>query len=295
MRDRTLGRVTPSLHVGCPMWAHRPWVGRYLPTATHQGRELEAYGHLLNAVEGNTTFYALPSADTVARWAGQVDESFRFVFKVPRVVTHDRRLRDVDHLVASFVDLLVPLGGRVGGLTFQLPASFGPTELDAIDTVLARAPHGVRWSVEVRHPDFFDDPARADLERVLARRGAERVLLDSRALFSQAPRSDAGREAWEKKPRVPTLTEPLGVEPIVRFIGSDDADVTDAALAEWVPIVAGWIDEGRVPTFFVHTPDNLDSPELARQFHAAVRQLRPTIPALPEAVPIEAVEQQSLF
>jgi uncharacterized protein YecE (DUF72 family) len=277
------------------MWAHRPWVGRHLPTATRQGRELEAYGRLVNAVEGNTTFYALPSVETVVRWAAQVDESFRFVFKLPRVVTHDRRLRDVDQLVASFVELISPLGGRIGGVTLQLPASFGPSELDAIDSVLARAPHGLRWSVEVRHPDFFDDLASADLERVLARRGAERVLLDSRALFVQPPRTQAGREAWEHKPRVPALTEPVGDEPIVRFIGSDDRDVTEAALAEWAPIVADWLAEGRRPTFFVHTPDNLDSPELARRFHAAVREIHPATPALPEPPPIESAEQQSLF
>ena len=277
------------------MWAHRPWVGRHLPSTTPQGRELEAYARCVNAVEGNTTFYALPSAEAVERWGNQVDESFRFVFKLPRVVTHDRRLREVDELVASFVELVAPLGPRVGGLTFQLPASFGPTELDAIDSVLARAPRGVRWSVEVRHPDFFEDPGRRALERVLAGRGAERVLLDSRALFSQAPRSEAGREAWGKKPRVPTLTESIGDQPIVRFIGSDDPAVTDAALEEWVPIVAEWLADGCAPTFFVHTPDNLDSPALARHFHAAVRRSHPGTLPLPEPAPIEPVEQQSLF
>jgi uncharacterized protein YecE (DUF72 family) len=287
--------MSPSLYVGCPMWAHRPWVGRHLPTTTPQGRELEAYGHVVNAVEGNTTFYALPSAETVDRWAGQVDETFRFVFKLPRVITHDRRLRDVDGLVASFVELVAPLGPRIGGLTFQLPASFAPSDLAAIDAVLARAPQGVRWSVEVRHPDFFDEPARSDLDRVLDRHGAERVLLDSRALFSVPPRSEAGREAWGKKPRVPALADPVGDQPIVRFIGSDDPDVTAAALAEWVPIVADWVEEGRTPTFFVHTPDNLDSPSSARDFHAAVRQLRPELLALPTPLPLEPVEQQTLF
>lgn len=277
------------------MWAHRPWVGRHLPSTTPQGRELEAYARCVNAVEGNTTFYALPSVDTVERWASQVGESFRFVFKLPRVITHDRRLRDVDALVASFVELVAPLGLSIGGLTFQLPASFGPGELDAIDRVLARAPAAVRWSVEVRHPDFFDDPGRSALGRVLARRGAERVLLDSRALFSQPPRSEAGREAWGKKPRVPALTEAIGDGPIVRFIGSDDRDITDAALAEWVPIVADWLADGRTPAFFVHTPDNLDAPALARHFHGQVRCSHPGTLPLPEPVPIEPVEQQSLF
>ena len=36
-----------------------------LPAGTPTGRELHAYSRLLNAVEGNTTFYASPPATTV--------------------------------------------------------------------------------------------------------------------------------------------------------------------------------------------------------------------------------------
>ena len=50
----------PQLHVGCPSWAHRPWVGRFLPADTRPGTELYAYSRRVNAVEGNTTFYASP-------------------------------------------------------------------------------------------------------------------------------------------------------------------------------------------------------------------------------------------
>lgn len=277
------------------MWAHRPWVGRHLPAATAPGRELAAYARVVNAVEGNTTFYALPSAATVTRWATHVDPSFRFVCKVPQVATHERRLHDVDQVIAEFVELMAPLGPRLGGLTLQLPASFGPGDLALIDGVLARSPQVVRWSVEVRHPDFFDGTSRAALERVLVRRGAERVLLDSRALFAQPPRSEAGRDAWAKKPRVPTITEPLGDMPIVRFIGSDDPLVTDAALAEWEPIVARWVHEGRSPTFFVHTPDNVESPALARAFHAAVCARVPGLAPLPEPPSLHEQIQQTLF
>lgn len=277
------------------MWAHRPWVGRFLPAATPSGGELAAYARVVNAVEGNTTFYASPPATTVARWAAQVGESFRFVFKVPREITHDRRLRGTEASVAEFVDLMAPLGSSLAGMTFQLPASFGPGDLAAIDEALASAPAGVRWSVEVRHPDFFDGPASAAFDRMLARHGAERVLLDSRALFSQPPRSEAGREAWTKKPRVPAITEALTDEPVVRFIGSDDPAVTVAALGEWVPIIAEWLHEGRTPTVFVHTPDNADSPQLARQFHADVCSRVPGLPSLDDPPPIGSDLQPSLF
>ncbi len=50
------------------MWAFRPWVGRWIPSSTKVGTELAAYANVLAAVEGNTTFYALPTERTVAKW-----------------------------------------------------------------------------------------------------------------------------------------------------------------------------------------------------------------------------------
>ena len=45
-----------ELRVGCPMWAHKPWQGRYLPEKLGRGEQLSAYATWCNAVEGNTTF-----------------------------------------------------------------------------------------------------------------------------------------------------------------------------------------------------------------------------------------------
>ena len=121
------------------MWAQRAWVGRYLPGDTPTGRELQPYSRYVNAVEGNTTFYALPPALTIRKWRELADPGFRFVFKVPRLITHENRLRHSAADLEAFVALLEPLGDLVGGLTLQLPPSFGPRDLDQLDIVLRNA------------------------------------------------------------------------------------------------------------------------------------------------------------
>ncbi len=283
------------LYVGCPMWAHRPWAGRFLPVGTPSGHELVPYSRFVNAVEGNTTFYAAPTPATVAKWAAEAHPGFRFVFKVPRRITHELRLRDVDGEIAAFVDLIAPLHAVVGALTLQLPASFAPVDLGVLDGVLRRLPDGWRWSVEVRHRAFFEGPARAAVDRVLARNGVERVLLDSRPLFARPPMTEIGRETWGRKPRVPALTDAITDEPIVRFIGSEHRDVTEAGLAEWHPIVRDWLHDGRTPTFFVHTPDNSDSPGLARSFHELIGAHVPDLAPLADPLPVIPAEQGQLF
>lgn len=268
------------------MWAHRPWEGRYLPEGLGRSDVLAAYASWCPAVEGNTTFYGVPSADTVRSWAAATSEDFRFVLKLPRTITHDRRLRDVDDLLSAFLDRMEPLGSRAETLSVQLPPSFGPGDLGELGRFLAAAPADRRWAVEVRHPAFFDDgaPARA-LERLLADRGATWTSFDTTVLFADLPRTEAERESWGKKPRLPRRTVAVGPEPVVRYIGRDDDEATVAGWQPWVDVVAGWLGEGRRPTFFVHTPSNDHALALARRFHGEVRARVAGLAPLP--VPME--------
>ena len=264
----------PTLRVGCALWAHRAWVGAQFPAGTRPGEELAEYVTWCTAVEGNTTFYALPLAETVARWAATAPKEFRFLCKVPRMITHDKRLRRADAELLAFVRRLEPLGERLGPISIQLPPSFGPGDLGVLAAFLRRAPGHVRWSVEVRHPEFFTGGRpEAALERLLGDTGTERVLMDTTALFASAPMDAAERETWAQKPRVPARRHASTDAPVVRYIGRTDAAATIAGWQPWLPVVADWLGEGRTPTVFVHTPDDVDALWLARRFHDEVRLL----------------------
>jgi uncharacterized protein YecE (DUF72 family) len=273
------------------MWAHRAWQGRHLPDKLARDEQLPAYAGWCNAVEGNTTFYGLPSASTVAAWAEQAPDRFRFMFKLPRGITHERRLRGPDDEVREFLDLLAPLGDRAETISVQLPASFGPPDLGALAAFVRRFsrldPGGHRLAVEVRHPAYFEPSSvpRETLRRILRDEGAEWITLDSTTLFAQPPTSDVERETWRQKPRLPVHREALSDRPVVRVIGRDDPHATVAGWQPWLPVVRRWLDEGRTPTVFVHTPDNVDAIVLARLFHEQVRAIAPDVEPLP--VPAE--------
>jgi uncharacterized protein YecE (DUF72 family) len=275
-----------ELHVGCAMWTYAPWQGRYLPRALPPRERLSAYATWCNAVEGNTTFYATPTLETVKSWAEQTVPGFRFVLKLPRTVTHERRLADAGEPLRPFLTAIEPLGPRVHALWVQLPPSFGPADLGLLNGFLRRLPPQHHYCVEVRHRAFFADPrAEQQLERVLGDVGAEWVPFDTTVLFGQPPRTDAEREAWNNKPRMPRRSRALTDRPIVRYIGRDDPAGTIAGWQPWLDTVAGWLREGRSPTVFIHTPDNVESLDLARRFHEQVRARVPELEPLPEPVP----------
>jgi uncharacterized protein YecE (DUF72 family) len=268
------------------MWTYAPWQGRYLPGSLSPRERLRAYATWCNAVEGNTTFYATPALGTVRSWAEQTAPDFRFVLKLPKAITHERRLADVADPLRAFLAAIEPFGPRAHALWIQLPPSFSPADLGALAGFLHRLPRGYRYCVEVRHRAFFADPqSEQELERVLGSVGAEWVTFDTTVLFGSPPVTDAEREAWRNKPRVPRRSRALTSHPVVRYLGRDDAARTVAGWQPWLDVVAGWLREGRSPTVFIHTPDNVDALELARRFHDDVRARVPEVEPLPEPIP----------
>ncbi len=200
-------------------------------------------------------------------WAEQTAPDFRFILKLPRTVTHERRLTDAGEPLRAFLTAIEPLGPRAHTLWVQLPPSFSPAGLDALAGFLKDLPREYRYCVEVRHRAFFDDPrSEQQLERALGAVGAEWLTFDTTTLFDGSPVSAAEREAWTKKPRLPRRTRALTSHPVVRYMGRDDPERTVAGWQPWLDIVAGWLREGRSPTVFIHTPDNV---EASSSWHAA--------------------------
>ncbi|MDM4722843.1 DUF72 domain-containing protein [Micromonospora sp. WMMA1363] len=270
------------------MWAHRSWQGRLLAHPLPARERLRHYAAWCTAVEGNTTFYATPARDAVASWAEQTGPDFRFVLKLPKVITHERRLGDVDEQLRVFLDAIEPLGPRAHALWIQVPGSFAPTDVPVLARFLSRLPRSHRYAVEVRHPAFVDDPRSTRLlEAALATVGAEWIPFDTTTFFSAPPSSDAERDAWTKKPRMPLRSVALTDRPIVRYLGRDDTAQTVEGWRHWVGVTTEWLREGRSPTVFVHTPDNADAPVLARRFHDEVRALAPELEPLPAPISIE--------
>ena len=252
-------------------------------------------------MEGNTTFYATPSATTVHRWVEQAPPDFRFAFKVPRTVTHEQRLHQHAHReVAAFLRAIEPLGERIGPVQLQLPPSFGPESLDQLRSFVTGLPTSHRWVVELRHPAFFDHGdvhRRAD--EALAAAEVGRVVLDTRALYATPATTTAAVEERRTKPRLPIVTDVMGAEPIVRVIAGDDVDTALDGLLAWTDQVVDWLADGKRPYVFAHQPENGHSPSLARRFHAAVAERLATLVALPAPVVFDAAggpdDQAALF
>ena len=154
------------------------------------------------------------------------------------------------------------------------------------------APEGFAWAVEVRHLSFFEGDDELRLNDLLFAHSAERVVLDSRAVFAGPCVTSAEQDAFANKPRVPARAVALGPSPIVRFIGQTDPDANPPYWAPWVDTVERWLRDGRSPIVFIHTPDNVAALELTHRFYEEVRARIPELAALR---PLAEPDVQPLF
>lgn len=278
-------------YLGCPSWSEPAWRGSLYPDGSRSADFLPLYAQVFNAVEGNTTFYASPSLETVARWAERMPAHLRFCAKLPREISHAGDLREQLSAAEDFRRLLAPLGERVAPFWLQLPASFGPQRLAELVGFIEPW-QGGELAVEVRHPAFFaKGEEERSLNRLLHERGIERVCLDSRALFSCVSSAPAVLHAQAKKPRLPLRPAAFSQSPQLRFIGHPELSANDPFMAPWLDKVADWINEGRTPYVFLHTSDNRLAPQLAQRFHQQLMQRLPGLPALPQ-VQVEGQAEQ---
>ncbi len=265
--------ATPHVWLGCPIWGRKDWVGELLAPGTRPADFLRRYAEVFDAVEGNTTFYATPSPEIVLRWADATPERFRFCFKLPKTITHERGLVAGLGPTARFLERMQPLGPRLGPVMIQLPPSFGPPRMAVLEAFLRGLPRDQAFALEVRHPGFFGEtPAESRLAALLVETAVERVVLDTKAIYAQMPLDEALRVARGKKPPVPIPTGVEGRTPVLRLIVPSQPQYATARIDAWVSRVAAWVAQGRSPYVFLHCPDDFHAPRLARIFHTRLAQ-----------------------
>ena len=294
-----MGRLATDLlkdfYLGCPIWAHKAWVGELFTPDAKAPDYLRQYASVFNTVEGNSTFYGLPSEATVERWLEDTPDGFRFCFKFPRSISHDRELSNAEVETEAFFQRLSPLKERLGPMFLQLPPSFGPDGLKLLSHYLKNLPGDGAFAVEVRHPVFFDG-AESELNGLLAENGADRAIFDTRGLHG-AEGGDATTVASQRrKPSLPVRPVATGPRPFVRFVAHPEVEENRALLDAWARTVASWIAEGKTPFFFAHAPDDFYAPRVARLFHGLLSEARDVgeMPEWPAEKP-QLKKQLSLF
>ena len=258
-----------AYRLGLPAWAFAGWRGRYFD---NRPSALASYARVFSTVEGNTSFYRIPDAESVRRWREALaGRDFRLCFKLPREVTHEAR--PDGRVLTRFLATIDGLGDWLGPLLVQLPARVGPASIDDIAALLDALPADWPAVLEVRHPSFFDQPGL--LEPVLDRFGVGRVMLDTRPLYHGDLAHPEVRAALHEKPDLPVLGQVHNGLAFVRLVLHPELDSNGEYLQFWARRAVEWLRRGDQLFMMIHCPNNLHCPILAERFHELVRAKDP--------------------
>jgi len=141
------------------------------------GRSLEWYiKHSgLNAVELNASFYRVPAARQVEKWA-EAGAGLRWSVKVHRGVTHFGRLSEgALERLGRFLSVFRPMDLLVDFYLFQMPPTFRRSDKNMARVERAAELLGRRAAFEFRHLSWFSD----EVVRWAERAGFTLVSVDS--------------------------------------------------------------------------------------------------------------------
>jgi uncharacterized protein YecE (DUF72 family) len=151
-----------------------------------------------------------------------------------------------------------------------------------LEELIEVLPAHLSFAVEVRHPDFFDKGKKErHLNNVLKSYGINRVVFDTRRLHELPSTGPSILKAPKTTPKIPVRFYSTGANPFIRFVGGNEVIQNESHLKEWAIIIANWIRDGKHPYMFIHSPDTLHAPKLAKYFHRELANLTELEP-LPE-------------
>jgi uncharacterized protein YecE (DUF72 family) len=190
------------IRTGMAGWVFPDWRGgQFYPEGLKQKEELHWASRHVTAIEINSTFYQNQKPAGFEAWAAQTPEDFVFTVKGHQVVTHIKRLKDVEQPLELFFKSIETLGKRLGAVCWQLPGNF---KFDAarVEGFLKQLPKSVRQAIEVRSATFanpaFIELLRAHNVALVVADTADWPYVDQTADFTYARLQGApGKERYE--------------------------------------------------------------------------------------------------
>jgi uncharacterized protein YecE (DUF72 family) len=151
--------VTANILLGTSGWSYKEWEGNFYQEG--KKRKLRDYARVFQTVEVDSTFYRVPSKGTVMGWLKYSPSGFVFTAKIPKTITHDKKLGlkgDIIKDVSAFLEVMRPLqlGGKLACLLIQLPPKYeyNPVNLEAFFELLDPS---FRYAVEFRNLSWMRD------------------------------------------------------------------------------------------------------------------------------------------
>ena len=264
------GKGLKRVFVGCAKW-NRQDLKKFYPRGTKD--ELEYYSTQFNSIELNATFYNHFRIEQIEKWVDKTPDNFKFFPKVHQMVSHIKRLNDVEEPIERYTTNIRAFGDKLGMCFLQLHDNFKPKNMDRLITAVEYWPKDIPLAIELRNTEWFNDAEVAN----------EVYALFEKHNISNIVTDTAGRRDLLHM----RLTSP---SVFVRYVGANhESDYS--RLDVWIDRIKKWVNKGMENLyFFVHQNLEKESPVLSAYL---IQKLNEEL-GLDLTVPV-GQDQKSLF
>ncbi len=156
-----------EIRIGTCGWSYKEWEGPFY--RKNEKTKLRAYSQVFQTVEIDSTWYRYPSKGTVMGWSRYSPSDFVFTAKLPKLITHDKKLGldgDIQKDLDAFLELMQPLqlDGKLACLLIQLPPSY-VYNLAHLESFFQRLQPQYRYAVEFRNLSWMQEETWPVLEK----------------------------------------------------------------------------------------------------------------------------------
>ena len=145
------------IYIGCSGFSNRDWKGFFFPEELPPKEQLNFYSTQFNTVEINSTFYRRPRAQTLENWYQRTDEDFKFFIKIPKTITHIKRLKETAAETADFCKHIHHgIQEKLAAFLFQMPPSFHYNE-EHLEQLIKTVDFRFLHIVEFRHKSWWTE------------------------------------------------------------------------------------------------------------------------------------------
>ncbi len=146
-----------NIRIGTSGWSYNHWKGVFYPESLSKNKWLEFYSKYLDTVEINSTFYRKFKETTYKNWFKRTPENFIFSLKIPKLITHNKRLKETENEIEEFITITKSLKNKLRIYLIQLPPSFKFDYTTLKDFFQLINNYDYKFTIEVRNKTFNNE------------------------------------------------------------------------------------------------------------------------------------------
>jgi uncharacterized protein YecE (DUF72 family) len=144
-----------KLYTGCSGYATPSWKNLFYPDTVRKKDWFDYYSKHFNTYEFNGSFYKFPTVENLLSWHDKTGDDFTFSIKVPRIITHNKKLQQCDQEIEDFYNIIKEgFRNKLAGVLWQLPPGFSFSEERLASVIRVMNPH-FKNVVEFRHESWW--------------------------------------------------------------------------------------------------------------------------------------------